>query len=94
MGLTGIQLHKLVFGLLRKTGKWIFNLLVSLDQLGNSLLGGDPDETVSSRSAKAQVRGALWGRAMCRTLDVFDKGHCARSIEADEGRNASFKNKS
>ena len=29
--------------------RYLWNVLLSLDQLGNSLLGGDPDETISSR---------------------------------------------
>lgn len=70
--------------------KWIFNLLVSLDQFGNTLFGGDPDETISSRSAKANRDGKRWGRAMCRFLDFFDKGHCGKSIEEDEGKNATL----
>lgn len=72
-------------------GKWTFNILVSLDQFGNTLFGGDPDETISSRSAKANQKGKWWGRAMCRFLDVFDKGHCAKSVEHDEGKNAVIK---
>lgn len=65
--------------------KWVFNILVSLDQFGNSLAGGDPDETISSRAAKGQLHGKWWGKAMCRFLDVFDHGHCPKSIELDEG---------
>lgn len=30
-------------------GKWIFNVLVSIDQLGNAVAGGDPDITISAR---------------------------------------------
>lgn len=65
--------------------KWIFNILVGIDQLGNALTGGDPDETISSRSAKGELKGKWWGRAMCRFLNVFDPGHCPKSIETDEG---------
>jgi len=69
--------------------KWGFNALVSIDQLVNSLFGGDPDETISSRAAKAKRDGKPWGRHMCRMLHWFDKGHCEKSIEHDEGSNAS-----
>lgn len=68
--------------------KWIWNLLVSLDQLGNTLTGGDPDETISSRSAKAKRRGYRWGRVLCLALNWFDPGHCEKSIEDDEGKNS------
>lgn len=68
--------------------KYIWNLLVAIDQLGNALTGGDPDETISSRSAKGQIAHKWWGTAMCRFLDVFDKGHCPKAIEPDEGKNS------
>lgn len=32
--------------------KYIWNLLISIDQLCNTILGGDPDETMSSRMGK------------------------------------------
>ena len=32
--------------------KYLFNILISIDQFGNTLLGGNPDETISSRCAK------------------------------------------
>jgi len=25
-------------------GKWLLNILISIDQLGNTIAGGDPDE--------------------------------------------------
>ena len=34
--------------------QYIFNLAVSLDQLVNTILGGDPDETLSRRIARAR----------------------------------------
>lgn len=32
--------------------KYIFNILIGIDQLCNTILGGDPDETMSSRMGK------------------------------------------
>ncbi len=60
-------------------------VLVSLDQLINTLAGGDPDETISSRAAKAAARGRRWGCVLCRVLDRIDPGHCTNNIEHDEG---------
>lgn len=31
---------------------YLFNILIALDQLGNTLAGGYPDETMSSRMGK------------------------------------------
>jgi len=29
--------------------KWLFNILIGIDQLANAILGGDPDMTISGR---------------------------------------------
>lgn len=61
---------------------------VANDQaLNTALVGrsGSEDETVSSSAGKAAQSGRRWGCILCRMLDWFDPGHCARSIEPDEG---------
>jgi len=62
------------------------SVLIAIDQLGNTLAMGDPDETISSRAGKCARKGGnrpcYW---LCRMLHLLDKGHCERSIEADEG---------
>ncbi len=65
---------------------WIKDILIGVDQLGNALLRGDPDETISSRAAKAEVRGKRWGCVLCTFLDKLDPDHCKKSLELDEGR--------
>lgn len=60
-------------------------LAVSFDQLANTALGGDEDETISSRAAKAARNGKRWGCMLCKLLDRFDHKHCENSIELDEG---------
>ena len=63
------------------------NVLVSLDQLGNTIFGGDPDETISSRCGKNNgVK--WWATTMCKFLNWIDPGHCKEAIEPDEGKNA------
>jgi len=66
--------------------RYIWNLLIAIDQLGNTILGGDPDETVSSRLAKLNRKGHKIGVIGCKLLDKIDKGHCEKSIEKDEGK--------
>lgn len=64
------------------------NLFISVDQLVNTILGGDPDETLSSRAAKhANNRG--WS-LLARFLEWIDPGHLAETREDDEGANGSF----
>jgi hypothetical protein len=47
-------------------------------------LGGNEDETISSRAAKAKLQGKRWGCVLCKLLDKLDKNHCEKSIEMDE----------
>lgn len=69
-----------------KPREWGRNLLLAIDQLGNALIRGHPDETISSRAAKSARRGKRWACVLCRMLDWIDPDHCERSIEADRGR--------
>ena len=72
--------------------KYITNILISLDQTGNALCGGDPDETFSSHIGK--VKKALggrigWERPVLKILDFIldriDRNHSVDAIEEDEG---------
>lgn len=77
---------------------YLKNILVAVDQLLSAILGGDPDETISSRIGKA-VRGD-YGRFQSIVLHPvmwlidliflpFDgPNHCTRRIEEDEGKYA------
>lgn len=63
-----------------------WRLAVAYDQLANTTFGGDEDETISSRAAKAARNGKRWGCLLCRLLDRFEDKHCENSIELDEGQ--------
>ena len=66
--------------------KYIWNILIAVDQLANVLLLGDPDETISSRMGKYAVKGRGWIPCqLCKLLNLFHKDHCIKSIEVDEG---------
>ena len=75
--------------------KYLLNFLISIDQLGNTICGGDPDETISSRLGKLKVRhgGTIpWWRPISKLvdwgLDQIDPGHSVDAIEPDEGKDA------
>lgn len=75
--------------------KYCLNFLISIDQLGNTLAGGDPDETISSRLGKLKLKhkGSIpWYRPLSKIidwgLDKIDPGHSIDAIECDEGENA------
>jgi ribosome biogenesis GTPase A len=66
--------------------RYVWNLLISVDQLINALLAGAPDETLSSRMGKhVRKNDCVLCKIICRLLNIIDKGHCERSIEEDEG---------
>jgi hypothetical protein len=66
------------------------NLLLSLDQLGNAILGGHHDETISGNLGKMMVENKLEGKpiavALAKILDELDKNHCLDAIEFDRGK--------
>lgn len=54
-------------------------LAVAFDQLVNAAIGGDPDETISSRAARGRDRGEWNWCLLCRVLDWIDPDHCNKS---------------
>ena len=73
-----------------KLCRYIWNILISIDQLCNTLLGGSPDETISSRAGKKEET-QLWAKILCKMLNLFETDHCKNSIEEDEGKNNVIK---
>jgi len=72
-------------------GRYFYNLLISIDQLINTILGGDPDETMSSRMGKHLAkRDCPLCNLLCSLLNLINKNHCVKAIEPDEGKNATF----
>ncbi len=66
--------------------RYIWNLLISIDQLCNSILGGDCDETMSSRMGKhVAKRDSFLCNVLCKLLNLIQKDHCIKAIEKDEG---------
>lgn len=70
-------------------GRYIINILVAIDQAVNAILGGDPDETLSSRAWKLAKAGMRWP---ARVIDrILGRGHCEAAAEEDEGKNKVIK---
>lgn len=69
---------------------YMLNLLLSLDQLGNTIISGDPDETISSVLGKMIIENKLEGRplatALVFILNILDENHCLDAIEFDRGK--------
>lgn len=75
--------------------KYLVNILISIDQFFNTILGGDPDETISSRLGKCKEKGNRFCILTCKLLTkafsrfgIETKEHCIEAIEVDEGSDA------
>ena len=82
--------------------KYLWNILIALDQFGNAIFGGDPQETISSRAGKMvahwrqtpQNKARFYiARWLCWLLGLLDKGHCEKSINLAEGEDDVWRSK-
>jgi hypothetical protein len=75
--------------LIKKAG---FNMLVSVDQFGNVVLLGDPDETISSRTGRAVMseRPVWFIKYLHASIDkmfhilIGQKNHCVDAVEKED----------
>lgn len=89
------RIVKATFGLYQYSPDdgWFQNWWVCVDCFVNALCLGDPDETISSRSAKADIYEVSkarygWGCRMCSFLAIFQKDHCGKALEKNKGSRA------
>lgn len=68
--------------------KYMWNVLIAIDQLCNAILLGDPDETMSSRMGKhlAAHDKCPVCNFLCKLLNYIQPNHCIKAIESDEGK--------
>lgn len=71
--------------------RYLLNLLILLDQAGNTLTGGSPNETISERAAKARNEGREWGCVICKALSWINPGHCDNALTSTIGDDAVIK---
>jgi len=76
---------------------YLFNILIALSQLGNTLLGGYPDESMSARAHRTGSKGR-WPGVVTRPLidGLFfvvtfgkDKNHCQDAYDSEHLRRQS-----
>lgn len=69
--------------------KWVGAVLIALNQLGNAMLGGQPDMAISARIGLARDNGSKAAVVWCHVLDWIDPrdgdgprgDHCAMSVD-------------
>lgn len=74
---------------------WLLNLGIACDQLLNVLLLGSPDETLSSRSYRADRDGKAFGRFFRPCIDTlffWQQRHCYDAYLAEVQRRQLSKN--
>jgi hypothetical protein len=58
------------------------NWLLWLDKTGNTFLLGNPNETISRRTARAAAAGEKWAQKACKALSfVLGHDHCQYALE-------------
>jgi hypothetical protein len=62
---------------------YIWNILIAFSQLGNALLFGDPDETISGRVGK-HLPDSIIAKKINR-LFFWQKNHVKEAVENDRG---------
>jgi len=75
--------------LLRKLLFWLQQVLISIDQFANALLGGWADETLSSCAYRMERAGRPWGRITRPLIDAlffFQPDHCRIAFECERQR--------
>lgn len=78
------------------TRLWIYcyNVCLAFDQQVNAWLGGDHDQTISSRAGLARRRGSKLGAVAANFIDwlfsPLENDHCERAIKFDAQRKRSF----
>ena len=75
--------------------RWFWNVMLAIDQLVNTIGGGYPDESISSRFGKHKLKKFVQGQPLGRLGGAFDKlldwgdprsgSHALNAIEYNEG---------
>jgi hypothetical protein len=67
--------------------RYVLNILIAIDQLINTLIGGYPDEILSESAWLGEREGKLYGRIFRPVIDFLflplERSHCKRAFEAE-----------
>lgn len=71
-------------------GSYINNVLVGFDQFANTLFGGHPDETISSRWGRGAAKNKPVDVVGSDVLNDIQPGHTKQAIADDKARAAKI----
>lgn len=60
-----------------------FQVLVAIDQLLNTLVGGYADETLSARAYRRKLRGKPWLSRIINVMFFWQNNHCKTAYESE-----------
>ena len=67
--------------------RYILNVLIAIDQLINTLIGGCPDETLSASAWRGEQQGKLFPCIFRPVIDFlflpFERDHCSKAYRAE-----------
>lgn len=69
--------------------RYLIHILIGIDQLVTTIVGGFPDETLSSYAWRLERQNKLGGRIFRPLIDwlfFWQDGHCLRSFEDERLR--------
>ena len=66
--------------------QYIYNILIGIDQFANVVLGGAPDETISTRVYRHREHwaGGLAVKLIDFLFSWYETNHCRKSYEAGD----------
>jgi len=72
--------------------QYLYNMFFAIDQFASTVLGGDPDDTISERLGRAYlakpgpvVKAAKWTVDLLALTLVGQKNHCISSLDGKSG---------
>lgn len=73
-----------------KISQYFFNVAVGIDQLGNTIIGGAPDETISSRCYRHSDDNrfaAVARKVIDFIFSIWEENHCYEAFKSEQERN-------
>lgn len=67
-------------------GWYFLQVLIAIDQLGNALIGGWADETISSRSYRLSKKDYWWAgipQGIINFIFAWEPNHCFHAYESE-----------
>lgn len=68
---------------------YLLNIAIAVDQMANAVLRGAPDETLSSRAHRMQLKGHRywgWTATAINLLFFWEADHCRAAHESEQRR--------